>query len=322
MIDACGAPVGADFRRRLDQVAFGVDLVNEAEPDSSLAPLFEGRQHPLGPHRWFRPGPTAADVSDLCSLWHCRRLWVPHYVPCVSTFLPPLAPSALPDFHAPMGALTPAGTSYSGVASALSCLLSAPTRTAGQVGWGVARPSATRSPEPTALNPAGLSCSRQRICRPFRLQPPAALPGGVSGCYHPGLPRLPVVPTVRHPVVQVLGVSWASPFTRRLARTAGRIEFACATDWTFTWGCSPPPLTRTQLPWVTGPQTRRGKVFHLAGSLLSKAHGCGGRRRFSFFSSLSASKEIRKRAKAAATAALQSTPADHSVRDSYKVFLL
>ena len=33
----------------------------------------------------------------------------------------------------------------------------------------------------------------------------------------------------------------------------GRIEFACATDWSFTSGCSPPFFTETQLPLsVTG----------------------------------------------------------------------
>ena len=66
----------------------------------------------------------------------------------------------------------------------------------------------------------------------------------------------------------------ASPFTRGLAGAAGRIEFACATDWLFTLGCSPPPLTRTQLPLVSGSQTDPGKDFHLAGLLRSKAHEC------------------------------------------------
>ena len=44
-----------------------------------------------------------------------------------------------------------------------------------------------------------------------------------------------------------------SAFPRRLPDRLGRIEFACATDRSFTSGCSPPFLTETQLPLsVTG----------------------------------------------------------------------
>ena len=239
------------------------------------------------------------------SLWHWRRLWFPRPAPYASPFLHPLAPPALPGFHATRGALTLAGTGGTGVASALSCLLTAPTRTAGPVGWVWPDPVplAPRRPVPC---PAGLPCSRQRIVRPFRLQPPAALPGTVGlGCFPPGLPR-PAVFTVGGIPAWDKNVTRASPFPRRLARTAGRIEFACATDGTFTWGCSPPPLPRTQLPSVTGSQTDPDKDFHLAGSLRSKAHECGGRRRFGlwpFFPWSGQSKQERK--KAAATAALQ-----------------
>ena len=160
------------------------------------------------------------------------------------------------------------------------------------------------------LSLAGLPCSRQRIFRPFRLQPPAALPGTVGlGCFPPGLPRpfgcrrrdipawdksvtraspfravrcfklgklgavlLAVSPETLVSLLAYLETSNcpASPFPRRLAKTAGRIEFACATDGTFTWGCSPPPLPRTQLPSVTGSQTDPDKDLHLAGSLRSK----------------------------------------------------
>src|SRR5205823_10085150 len=65
---------------------------------------------------------------------------------------------------------------------------------------------------------------------------------------------------VRHPSREVIGVTWASPFTRRLAKATGRIEFTCVTDESFAWGCSPPRLVATQLPSATRSQTssRRG----------------------------------------------------------------
>ena len=207
-------------------------------------------------------------LSDLFSLWHWRRLLFHRPVPFASTFLHPLAPPALPGFHATMDALTPAGTGGTGVASALSCLLTAPTRTAGPVGWVWPDPVplAPRRPVPC---PAGLPCSRQRIVRPFRLQPPAALPGTVGlACFPPGLPR-PFGCRRRDIPAWDKSVLWASPFPRRLARTAGRIEFACATR-TFTWGCSPPPLPRTQLPSVTESQTDPDKDLHLAASCASR----------------------------------------------------
>src|ERR1700733_963390 len=94
----------------------------------------------------------------------------------------------------------------------------------------------------TGRNHAGLPSSRQRLVVPFRLQPPAALPDGMSG-----------IDPLRVDAIQ------ASPVTRRLAKAAGRIEFAYATDEDFTSGCSPPPLTRTQLPSVTGPPDEAGQ---------------------------------------------------------------
>src|SRR5207244_9563131 len=76
-------------------------------------------------------------------------------------------------------------------------------------------------PEVPVLIPGRSPLFTTRTFRPFRLQPPVALPVGRSG-------RVPY----RADAI------WTSPFTRRLARTTGRIEFACATDWTFTCGCS------------------------------------------------------------------------------------
>src|SRR5262249_6172513 len=105
------------------------------------------------------------------------------------------------------------------------------------------------------------------------LQPPAALPARVSG-----------IVLVRADAIR------ASPFTRGLARATGRIEFAGAADGAFTWGCSPPPLVRTQLPSVTRPPDGLGEDFHLAGSLRSKAQECGAFRRFGIFASFAESK--------------------------------
>lgn len=48
---------------------------------------------------------------------------------------------------------------------------------------------------------------------------------------------------------------WASPLASRLAAASGRIEFTSVTDWSLTSGCSPPRLTATQLPSVTGRRT-------------------------------------------------------------------
>ena len=45
----------------------GRKRVDQAEPFASFAPLFEGRQHALAPHRRFHPRPSGADVSGLRS---------------------------------------------------------------------------------------------------------------------------------------------------------------------------------------------------------------------------------------------------------------
>jgi hypothetical protein len=86
--------------------------------------------------------------------------------------------------------------------------------------------------------------------RPFRLQPPDMLRR-----------RFVTLPISEADLpAGVFHKVWASPFPRQLAAVAGRIEFTCVTDWPFTSGCSPPGLTATQLPSVTGRRThaRRG----------------------------------------------------------------
>lgn len=84
---------------------------------ASFHPRFEGRQHPVRPHRWFRPRPPGADISALFSPGfpgHWRRFF---FHPCVlseSIFLRPFAPRPLRRFNATMGALTPARCGSSG----------------------------------------------------------------------------------------------------------------------------------------------------------------------------------------------------------------
>src|SRR3954447_3578917 len=81
----------------------------EEPSPAPLAPLFEGRQHPLCPGRRFHPGPSGPDVSGTFSPGgHCCRLGFRDLGHCVSTSLHPFAPPELPGFVATMGALTPA----------------------------------------------------------------------------------------------------------------------------------------------------------------------------------------------------------------------
>ena len=60
---------------------------------------------------------------------------------------------------------------------------------------------------------------------------------------------------IRHPELgHIVGpcAIRGSPFARRLPDRLGQIEFACATDYPFASGCSPPFLLKTQLPSATG----------------------------------------------------------------------
>jgi hypothetical protein len=76
----------------------------------------------------------------------------------VSTFLHPLAPPALPGFHATMGALTPG------------------------------RPALRLTHEHRLDRRPGLPVFRHRIFRSFRLQPPVVVPERFWGSVLPGLP--------------------------------------------------------------------------------------------------------------------------------------
>ncbi len=165
-----------------------------------------------------------------------------------------------------MGALTPDEQVAAGGGRA-SCLLSAPPRAAGQVCfwvWPNLLPSCPEDHEPVLVR-SPFFTSTDLLSHSVSNHHLSSRQGRLGSALYR-------TDTIR-----------ASPVTRGLAGAAGRIEFACATDWLFTLGCSPPPLARTQLPLVSGFQTNPGKDFHLAGSLRSKAHECGGSTPLSFF---------------------------------------
>src|ERR1700730_9747027 len=115
MIHPGGPPVGLDLCEGRPQRRFGVKLIDQAVPFAAFDPLFEGRQHPCRPNRWFGPRPVAGKprrpsvLSGAVSpLRHSRRCLSTAFGRHVSTFLRPFAPPALPGFIATMSALTPA----------------------------------------------------------------------------------------------------------------------------------------------------------------------------------------------------------------------
>jgi hypothetical protein len=84
-------------------------LVSQAEPNTSFHPLCECLQHTIRPYRAFHPVPSGTGFSGLLSpCGHSRRFAFALYGLHRSTFLPALAPRALPRFFATMQALTPA----------------------------------------------------------------------------------------------------------------------------------------------------------------------------------------------------------------------
>jgi hypothetical protein len=84
-------------------------LVSQAEPNTSFHPLCECLQHTIRPYRAFHPVPSGTGFSGLLSpCGHSRRFAFALYGLHRSTFLPALAPRALPRFTATMQALTPA----------------------------------------------------------------------------------------------------------------------------------------------------------------------------------------------------------------------
>src|SRR6201984_1175585 len=208
-------------------ILWAPDLINQPKPFSSFNPRFQGCQHALSPDRWFHPCPASTDLSALWSRCrHCRRCLFHWAVFHASTFLPPLAPRALPRFCATTEALSPSGRGSSG---------------------------STCSHERRSL-PDRDPCASK--LPPFHLPPPHAFRfprslsrrGSVSLCCRSPFPgSFPF---------------WASPFPSRLANASGRIEFIVflIMDWLFASGCFPPRLSTTQLPSATDSQcsVRRG----------------------------------------------------------------
>src|SRR5437667_10844712 len=86
------------------------DVVYQPEAFSSFIPRFQGCQHAFCPDLSFHPSPAGMVLSVLWSpLGHCRRCLFLCSVFHASTFLPPLAPRALPRFLATTKALSPFG---------------------------------------------------------------------------------------------------------------------------------------------------------------------------------------------------------------------
>jgi len=147
---------------------------------------------------------------------HCRRFWFLRFGHFASTFLHSLAPPELPGFLTTMSALTPVGRSFLGCIGWLAPL--GPDADLRPGRFGVVCP-APLFPESFRLVPTGLPVSQDRVFRPFRLQPPLAVPGSV--CFAPGLTAF----CLDHPVCRDRTASWALPLPSRLTTTTGRIEF-------------------------------------------------------------------------------------------------
>ena len=195
--------VGRHLRERRPQRRFGVDLVDQAVPLAAFDPFIEGRQHPLCPHLRFgskfrgapdrplrrRGARTHASSAITSPGGHYRRS-LPVARQCVSIFLHPFAPPALPGFIATMSAVTPAGGR-------------GPRFREGRL---------LRLLCPLASH-AGLLASRNPPSEP-------------SVSNHRPAPMVALTPNPSAPWASPpVGKVWASPLDRRLARRYGRIEF-------------------------------------------------------------------------------------------------
>ena len=69
---------------------------------------------------------------------------------------------------------------------------------------------------------------------------------------------------------------WVSPLGCRLTATTRPNRVRSSTGRQFTFGCSPPPLVRTQLPSVTGLRTRPEGDLHPSDSAHSPSHTPAG----------------------------------------------
>jgi hypothetical protein len=109
MVRSHGTTFAADLSPSLQQHLGPVHFVNQTEPNASFHPFLKGLQHPIRPYRAFHPLPSGTGFSGLLSpCGHFRRFAFARYGLHRSTFLPPLAPRALPRFTATMEALTAA----------------------------------------------------------------------------------------------------------------------------------------------------------------------------------------------------------------------
>ncbi len=113
-------------------------------------------QHAVCPDDAVRPVQDGRRLSGRCSRErHCGRLLVRSYGHSTFTFLRPFAPPALPGFFATMDALTPVR-------------LVLGTRVTARGGF--------TAPERPSVIRTGIPVSSHRTFRPFRLQPPPAVP--------------------------------------------------------------------------------------------------------------------------------------------------
>ncbi len=212
MVDSSRSPVAPHLFVRRRKIAPRVNLVHQAEPDSSFHPLFEGRQHTIGPDLWFDPRPSGSNLSFPCSrLRHSGRFFFHLPVPFVSISLRPFAPRPLGRFLATTSALTPAQPLRIFGALAPPLRLALPGRS----------PCFTYSAFPTILSP-----TTRRAPSPL---------------YH-ATPQLDGSPfRVK-----------ASPSTRGLAANVRPKRVCHPTDWSNTSHCFPPCLAAAQLCLVSG----------------------------------------------------------------------
>jgi hypothetical protein len=207
------------------EIARMVNLVSQRMPLTSTHSTLERVQHALCPDDAVGP------LLDGWGLFgggspegHCRQWLVRSFGLHAFISLRPFAPPALPGFNATMDALTPAHRPYLEFAAAASYLPWRPLLRPGQDGWGVvARHHFYLKAERLVVDrdPCVLCCT----FRPFRLQPPLAVPMQFLEFLSSGLPS-----SHRLAMRRVLSdrASWASPLSSRLATATGRIEFAVA----------------------------------------------------------------------------------------------
>lgn len=185
-------------------------------PLAFFHPLFEGRQHALGPDRRFHPRPPGADLSGLFSpCGHSRRFLFHQSVLHASTSLPPFAPR-------PLQALP---SSYEG---SDSCQAIAALRLSPSMNTVLVPPR--RSPR--------FTCT---AFQPFRLHPPDSP--------HRRFRTLPLSAMGSRRSF-CAGPDFATESQAR--RSARPYRVRQPTDWSFTSHCFGPRLQATPLCLVSG----------------------------------------------------------------------